>query len=56
MKGDAAPLVHEGGGTPGGPVRSLDARYYTDPDIFEQEKDAVMGLSANRARFACLSA
>ena len=33
-----------------GPVRSLDARYYTDPQVFEVEK---AGLLARTWQFAC---
>jgi len=32
------------------PVRSLDARYYTDPAVFEVEKS---GLLARSWQFAC---
>ncbi|MEN8710523.1 MAG: Rieske (2Fe-2S) protein, partial [Paracoccaceae bacterium] len=33
-----------------GPIRSLDARYYTDPKVFELEK---AGLLARTWQFAC---
>jgi phenylpropionate dioxygenase-like ring-hydroxylating dioxygenase large terminal subunit len=32
------------------PIRSLDARYYTDPTVFEVEKS---GLLARTWQFAC---